>query len=76
MKTAISRERLLVCGDWAVAHGNVGGLAVVARDLAAKTSGRLHDELVQVADLCDRNEDLATCRWYKLRSRLRATHGH
>ena len=70
MKEPTSHSGLVLCGDWAIAHGNVGGLAVVAKQLAQTVKGPLRDQLVEVARLCKRNEDQATARWYQLRPRL------
>jgi hypothetical protein len=70
MKDPTSHSGLVLCGDWAIAHGNVGGLAVVAKQLAKTLNGPLRDQLVEVARLCKRNEDQATARWYQLRPRL------
>jgi hypothetical protein len=63
---------LVLCGDWALAHGNVGSLAEIAEELAERAQGGLRGDLVEVARLCRTDEVRASRQWFQLRSRLAA----
>ena len=65
-------NRLVVCGDWAIAHGDVEGLGQIAHELAANATGALRGDLLEVARLCHRNEDLAVRRWFEIHAQLNA----
>jgi len=61
---------LLIGGDWAIAHGDAGGLAYVAVELGMHCRGGLARELIELSRLCSANFQLAANRWPKLRARL------
>jgi hypothetical protein len=61
---------LLVGGDWAIAHGDAGGLAYVAIELGMHCRGGLARELIELSRLCSRNFSQAANRWPTLRARL------
>jgi hypothetical protein len=64
---------LLVCGDWAIAHGNVESLAVIADELARRARGGLRAELLEIRELCKSDDGFAARRWYNLRPRMRSS---
>ncbi len=66
----VSTGALLVGGDWACAHGDIEALSFVAEQLSDRISGPLHGELVELARLCRRDEELAARQWPTLRRRL------
>lgn len=70
MRNPRSSGALLFGGDWAIAHGNVGGLANIARQLANRVTGSLQSELVELSRLCSGQADLAVSRWYTLKPKL------
>jgi hypothetical protein len=59
---------LVVGGDWACAHGDLGGLADVARRLATLAGEPLRRELVALADACHRDPDQATAAWVRVKT--------
>ena len=61
---------LLVGADWAIAHGDAGGLAHVAAELEMHYRGSLARELRELARLCESNFERAANRWPTLRARL------
>lgn len=61
---------LLVGADWALAHNDMGALAYTSRLLAARTSKSLGEDLMEMADLCERDGDLAARRWPMLRTEI------
>lgn len=61
---------LLIGGDWAIAHGDAGGLAHVAVELGMHCRGGLARELVELSRLCSSNFPQAAHRWPTLRARL------
>ena len=67
MKELRPYSALLLCGDWAIAHGNVGSLAVIAAELAQHAHGGLRAELLEIRELCKSDDGFAAQRWYKLR---------
>ncbi len=68
----MSSEALWIGADWAVAHGNAGGLSQVAADLACFVGPPLRAELLELAALCHVRYDAAAERWGELRERVRA----
>ena len=63
---------LLIGGDWAIAHGDAGGLAYVAVELGMHCRGGLARELIELSRLCASNFPQAAHRWPTLRARLGA----
>ena len=61
---------LLVGGDWAIAHGDAGGLAYVAVELGMHYRGGLARELIELSRLCSSNFPQAARRWPTLRARV------
>ena len=61
---------LLIGGDWAIAHGDSGGLAYVAVELGMHYRGGLARELIELSRLCSANFQQAAYRWPTLRARL------
>lgn len=66
-----SLEELLLGADWAIAHGDAGGLSHVIGELSRRVSGALRSELTEFASLCHVSYDLAAERWPAMRDRLR-----
>ena len=64
-----SSRALLLGADWAIAHGDVGTVAYIARRLAASAGGRLQTELLHIAELCGVDLELAAHRWPLVRAR-------
>ena len=60
--------QLLQGGDWAVAHGDAGGLAFVAQELVAETHGELARDLRELCKLCVKSYPDAAARWASLRA--------
>jgi hypothetical protein len=58
---------LLVGADWALAHGDIGTFAHVSKLLASRTGAALRADLLDLADLCYCDPDLAAKRWPILR---------
>lgn len=63
---------LLVGGDWACAHGDLAGLAEVAKRLGSLTKGEIRTEAFTLARLCVADHQLAAGRWFELRTRMHA----
>lgn len=63
---------LFVGADWAIAHGDAGGLSQVAADLAAYVTPALQRELLALEALCHVNYEQAAARWPQLRALARA----
>lgn len=61
---------LLVGADWAIAHNDMGTLAHASRQLATRTSPSLRTDLLELADLCERDANLAVRRWPMLREEV------
>jgi hypothetical protein len=61
---------LFVGGDWACAHGDLAGLADVAKRLGACTDGPIRAEALAVARLCYGDQANAVKRWLDLRTRM------
>ncbi|MEJ7597941.1 MAG: hypothetical protein WKG01_08550 [Kofleriaceae bacterium] len=61
---------LLIGADWAIAHGDAGGLAYVAAELGMQFRGSIARELLELAHLCESNFERAANRWPILRARL------
>ncbi|MBA3502978.1 MAG: hypothetical protein H0T65_21630 [Deltaproteobacteria bacterium] len=59
---------LLQGGDWAVAHGDAGGLAHVARTLVSETKGKVARDLRELCELCADSYPDAAARWAAFRS--------
>jgi len=63
---------LLVCADWAIAHGDADGLAHAVRELGEHVGGRVGERLRALSRLCLADYDEATSRWPALKEDLRA----
>jgi len=63
---------LLVCADWAIAHGDADGLAHAVRELGECVGGRVGERLRALSQLCLANYDEATSRWPALKDAIRA----
>jgi hypothetical protein len=64
-------EALFIGADWAIAHGDAGGLAQVASVLAQRCSGAMRRELQDLAHLCSVDYATAANRWPELSARAR-----
>lgn len=71
IETPRRANTLLVAGDWACAHNDLGTLAWVAESLAHSSDEPLRHELIRLAHLCHKDAALASERWYELQERLR-----
>lgn len=58
---------LLIGADSAIVHNDMGILAHASRQLAARTSPSLCTDLLELAELCERDANLAVRRWPMLR---------
>lgn len=58
---------LLIGADSAIAHHDMGTLAFATRQLALRTSPSLCSDLLELAELCERDGNLAVRRWAMLR---------
>lgn len=67
-----SIEELLVGADWAIAHGDAGGLSWVLTELSSKVGAALRTDLLDLAALCHVAYETAAERWPALRDRARA----
>lgn len=67
-----SSGALLVCADWAIAHGDADGLAHAVRELGEHVGGRVGERLRALSRLCLADYDEATSRWPALKEDLRA----
>lgn len=63
---------LLVCADWAIAHGDADGLAHAVRELGDHIGGRTGERLRALSRLCIADYDAAASRWPALKADLRA----
>lgn len=63
---------LLVCADWAIAHGDANGLAHAVRELGEQVGGRTGERLRALSRLCMSDYDAAASRWPALQADLRA----
>lgn len=61
---------LLMGADSAIALNDMGTLARTSRQLAARTSPSLRADLLELADLCERDANLAVRRWPMLREEI------
>ena len=72
--------KLCMCGDWACAHGDFGGLRDVASQLSETSDelidGSTHDALVELADACISQPERAAQLWPRLKSLLAAPPAH
>jgi hypothetical protein len=66
-------RQLCFGGDWACAHGDLSALRFVALQLAADTSDPLHCGLIELADACRYDPDLAPLMWSTLKPSLTGT---
>lgn len=69
-QTSSAIGKLCVGGDWACAHGDLGGLRYVARQLADYVPEPMHCELDALATACAADPDRAIALWARLKSRL------
>lgn len=63
---------LLVCADWAIAHGDADGLAHAVRELGVRVGGGVGERLRALSHLCAADYDEATARWPALKADVRA----
>ena len=63
---------LLVCADWAIAHGDADGLAHAVRELGERVGGRVGERLRALSRLCIADYDEAAARWPALKDDLQA----
>ena len=63
---------LLVCADWAIAHGDADGLAHAIRELGNRVGGGVGERLRALSRLCTADYDEATARWPALKDDVRA----
>ena len=61
---------LLVGGDWACAHNEIGTLRHVAGTLALVEGGEVRDQLLEIERLCVEDSEAALGRWCAIRERL------
>lgn len=66
-----SLEELLLGADWAIAHGDAGGLSHVVAELSRRVPVSLRSELIELASLCHVAYDAAAERWPAMRDRVR-----
>jgi hypothetical protein len=59
-----------MAGDWACAHGDLETLRYLARQLAPYMRDQLHDELLELAEYCQEDPELASLEWARLRDHL------
>jgi hypothetical protein len=62
--------KLCVGGDWACAHGDLGGLRDIARQLEDYVSEPLHCELEALVAACAADPDRAVSLWDALKDRI------
>lgn len=62
--------KLCVGGDWACAHGDLGGLRDVARRLEAYVQEPIHCELEALVAACAADPNRAVALWSTLRDRI------
>lgn len=63
-------QELLLGADWAIAHGDAGGLSYVVAELSRHVPASLRGELIEFASLCHVSYDLAAERWPQIRDRV------
>jgi hypothetical protein len=63
---------LLVCAEWAIAHGDADGLAHAVRELGDCVGGRVGERLRALSRLCIADYDEAAQRWPALHDDVRA----
>jgi hypothetical protein len=63
---------LLVCADWAIAHGDADGLAHAVRELGEHIGGRVGERLRALSRLCIADYGEAAARWPALKDDIRA----
>jgi hypothetical protein len=61
---------LCVGGDWACAHGDLGGLRHVAQQLADYVPEPMHCALIELATTCGCDPDRACALWARLKTDL------
>jgi hypothetical protein len=61
---------LMTGADWAIAHGDIDGLAHVMRELSVRIAGPLGAEMIEIDTLCSRDPERACARWCRIRKRL------
>lgn len=67
-----SPSALLICAEWAIAHGDADGLAHVARELSERVGGRMSERLRALSQLCLADYAAAASRWPALKADIRA----
>jgi hypothetical protein len=63
---------LMICADWAIAHGDADGLAHAARELSDALGGRVGERLRALSRLCIADYPEAFARWPALKDDVRA----
>jgi hypothetical protein len=63
-----SSRALLLGADWAMAHGDLGTVAYIAKRLAASAGGVLQSDLLDIAEMFRIDLDRAAHRWPLLRA--------
>ena len=61
---------LVVGGDWACAHNNIGTLRHVAGTLARSSGGEVRAQLLEIERLCLDDSEAALGRWCAVRDKL------
>jgi hypothetical protein len=69
-EASIAIGKLCVGGDWACAHGDLGGLRNVARQLQDYVPEPLHCELEALVAACATDPDRAATLWDALKDRI------
>jgi hypothetical protein len=70
--SGLSSEALFVGAEWAIAHGDAGGLSQVLADLACLMGPPLRADLLALAALCHNRYEVAAESWLELRDRVRS----
>jgi hypothetical protein len=63
---------LLVGAEWAIAHGDIDGLAHAVRELGDHVGGRVGERLRALSHLCAADYEQALARWPALKDDVRA----
>jgi hypothetical protein len=69
-ETRVPIGKLCVGGDWACAHGDLGGLRYVAQQLADYVREPMHGELDTLVAACANDPDRAIALWTSLKDRV------
>lgn len=63
---------LLICADWAIAHGDADGLAHAVRELGERVGGGVGERLRALSRLCMADYGEAAARWPALKGDVQA----